>query len=147
MEASQAVKPPPTSVRLSATADELIRAEAARSGRSKSAVLRAVAEEGIRERAFPGIGFRDVEPNRRAWVIGTGCDVWTIIEIYKDFDKTYDNPIERMVDDYDQFWEQAIRLALAYYKRFPEEIDRALERNRAAAEEYKDLFPTFYFNG
>ena len=138
MEASQTASPHPTAVRLSAAADEMIRAEAARTGRSRSAVLRAVAEEGIRERAFPGIAFKG-EESRRAWLIGSGLSVWKVIEAYGDFDES----IERMSAETD-VGEQQIRLALTYYKRFPEEIDRTIAANKEAAEKYKDLFPTFY---
>lgn len=72
-------------------------------------------------------------------MIGSGLSVWKVIEAYGDFDES----IERMSAETD-VGEQQIRLALTYYKRFPEEIDRTIAANKEAAEKYKDLFPTFY---
>ncbi|MDQ5819639.1 MAG: hypothetical protein M3334_14915 [Actinomycetota bacterium] len=46
-------------------------------------MLEDLAEESIRARRFPGIGFRGSEHSRRAWVIGTGFDVWEIVELYE----------------------------------------------------------------
>lgn len=130
----------PTTLRLPAATDELVRAEAKRTKRSKSAVLQAVADEGIRSRAFPGISFRDVDPRRRAWVVGTGLDVWEIIAAYKQLDES----VERLVGETELSDAQA-RLAVAYYKRFPEEIDDAIVENEAMAAEHADLFPTVVF--
>jgi hypothetical protein len=50
---------------------------------TKSALLEALAEESIRTRRFSGIGFRGSEHSRRAWVIGTGLDIWEIVELYE----------------------------------------------------------------
>lgn len=134
-----AAKSTPTAVRLSETTKELIEAEAKRTNRSKSAVLAAVADEGIRQRAFPGIGFRSgPDGTRDAWVMGTGLDVWEMVMIYRD----YGESIEDMVADY-EFGEQHVRLALDYYRRFPEEIDDALAENEAVYREYGDRWPTF----
>lgn len=132
----------PTTVRLSASTEELIAAEARRVRRSRSAVLEAVADEGIRMRTFPGIGFRGADARRRAWVVGTGLDVWAIIAAYRDFDRS----IERMVAE-SHLSERQIRTALSYYERFPEEIDEAIAENDAAVDEYRTRFPTFEIPG
>lgn len=131
-------KPRPTSVRLSPVTEELIAAEARRSKRSRSAILQAVADEGIRQRAYPGIGFRGRDPRRGAWVVGTGLDVWEIIAAYRDFGES----AERMASETD-LTEQQIRLALAYYTRFPDEIDEAIAENEATAEEHASRFGSF----
>lgn len=132
----------PTTVRLSASTEELIAAEARRVRRSRSAVLEAVADEGIRMRTFPGIGFRGVDARRRAWVVGTGLDVWAIIAAHRDFDRS----IERMVAE-SHLSERQIRTALSYYERFPEEIDEAIAENEAAVDEYRTRFPAFEIPG
>lgn len=56
-------------------------AEARRTKRSRSAVVEAFAEETARTRRFPGIGFRGDDAARRAWVIGSGPDVWEIVQM------------------------------------------------------------------
>jgi hypothetical protein len=47
----------------------------------KSALLEVLAEESIRNRRFPSIGFRGAEHSRSAWVIGTGLDIWEVMEL------------------------------------------------------------------
>jgi len=83
--------------------------------------------------ALPGIAFRGDQP-RRAWVIGTGLDVWQIIEARHDFGST-----EHMIAESD-LEERPARLADAYYGRYPEELVR---RNRRSLEEWRELYPTF----
>src|SRR5207245_1254313 len=73
---------------------------------------------------IPGIAFRGSDWDRRAWVIGTGLDVWEIVEIFKDYGE-----IEPMVAD-SHLTERQVKLALAYYGEYPEAIDAALRDNR-----------------
>lgn len=70
----------PFSVRLQEETQKLVEAEARRTRRSKSAVVEAFTEETARTRRFPGIAFRGDDARRRAWVIGSGLDVWETIE-------------------------------------------------------------------
>lgn len=72
---TRARKSRPFSIRLSQTTDRFVEAEARRTKRSKGAIVEALTEEAARMRRFPGIGFRDEDANRRAWMIGTGLDV------------------------------------------------------------------------
>src|SRR5947209_13086008 len=72
-------KSQPFSVRLRPSAELLVAEEVRRSGRSRSAVVEELAEEAAKTRLFPGIAFRG-RP-RRAWVIGTGLDVWEIVDL------------------------------------------------------------------
>lgn len=123
-------------MRLSKGADELIAEEARRTRRSKGAVVEALAEEALRCRLFPGIAFRGEDWNRRAWLIGTALDVWQVLEAYQDF-----GSIERMVGGSD-LNERHVRLALAYYERFPAEIDEAIAQNRLSLQELRKRYPT-----
>ncbi|MGI8674239.1 MAG: hypothetical protein ACR2KD_02960, partial [Thermoleophilaceae bacterium] len=70
-------------------------------------------------------------------VIGTGLDVWQIIEARHDYGST-----ERMIAESD-LEERPARLADAYYRRYPEEIDALARRNRRYLEEWRELYPTF----
>ena len=116
-----AAKSAPFSMRLSKSMESLVELEAARTGRSKGAVVEALAEEALRMRLFPGIAFRGVDWDRRAWVIGTALDVWQIVDAYRDIES-----VEQMADG-EGASERSINLALAYYERFPEEINVAIE--------------------
>lgn len=126
----------PFSMRLSARADALISAEARRTRRSKGAVVEALAEEALHARLFPGIAFRGTDWERRPWVIGTALDVWQIVEAYRDF-----GSLQAMVDGSDLSLPQA-RLALAYYERFPEEIDEAIALNRRPLSALREHYPS-----
>ncbi len=130
-------KSEPFSLRLSSELDELVSGEARRTRRSKGAVLEALAEEGMKTRLFPGIAFRGIDWDRRAWVIGTALDVWEIVAAKRDFAS-----VEAMAARTD-LSERQIRLALAYNDRFPAEIAEAVARNHRTLEQLRAEHPTF----
>jgi hypothetical protein len=122
-------------MRLSKSMETLIDLEAARTGRSKGAVVEALAEEALRMRLFPGIAFRGVDWDRRAWLLGTALDVWQIVDAYRDI-----GSVEQMAAG-GSASARHINLALAYYERFPEEIDAAIADNRRPLERLREEFP------
>jgi len=128
-------KSAPFSMRLSKSMEALVELEATRTGRSKGAIVEALADEALRMRLFPGIAFRGTDWDRRAWVIGTALDVWQIVDAHRDI-----GSVERMADG-GSASERNINLALAYYERFPEEIDAAIADNRRSIEQLRDEFP------
>jgi len=85
---------------------------------------------------FPGVAFRRIDWERRAWVIGTALDVWEVVAAYEHFSSA-----AAMAAKTD-LAERHILLALAYYRRFPAEIDEAVARNRRSLEELQAEFPT-----
>ena len=129
-------KSEPFTLRLSSSLDALVTEEARRTRRSKGAVVAALAEEALRARLFPGIAFRGADWERRPWVIGTALDVWEIMRAYQDF-----GSVERMARETD-LTERQIRLALAFYDRFPDEIDAAIAEDRRSLDELHTRFPT-----
>lgn len=122
-------------MRLSKRLEALVDQEARRTGRSRGAIVEALAEEAMRMRLFPGIGFKGADWERRAWVIGTALDVWQIVEAYQDI-----GSVERMAEDGSADARQ-IRLALDYHERFPEEIDVAIAEDRRTVEELQEEHP------
>jgi hypothetical protein len=128
-------KSAPFSMRLSKNMEALVELEATRTGRSKGAIVEALADEALRMRLFPGIAFRGTDWDRRAWVIGTALDVWQIVDAHRDI-----GSVERMADG-GSANERNIKLALAYYERFPDEIDAAIADNRRSIEQLRDEFP------
>lgn len=127
-------------MRLSPEVDALVSEEAARTRRSKGAVIEALAAEALRTRLFPGIAFRGVDWERRAWVMGTAFDVWQVIEAHQDF-----GSVEAMAAE-GTLSERQIRLALAYYEQFPAEIDEFISRNRQPIEVWQAAFPSIAVN-
>ena len=130
-----ATKSAPFSMRLSRRMQVLVDREARRTGRSRGAIVEALAEEALRMRLFPGIAFRGVDWERRAWVIGTALDVWQIVDAHRDI-----GSIEQMAEG-GSANERQIRLALGYYELFAEEIDAAIAENRRPIEEPEEEFP------
>jgi uncharacterized protein (DUF433 family) len=130
----------PVSVRLGRAAELLVDEERRRSGRSRSAVIEELAEEAAKARLFPGIAFRGPEP-RRAWVIGTGLDVWEIAELGRG----YEGDFASLLRDFDHLDERAVRLALAYAERFAEEVESAIAENARRPSEWLDLYPLIGF--
>jgi len=130
-----ATKSAPFSMRISKSMETLVEREARRTGRSKGAVVEALADEALRMRLFPGIAFRGTDWDRRAWVMGTAFDVWQLVEAYRDI-----GSLERMAEG-GAASERQIQLALDYHKQFPEEIDAAIAENRRPLEQLEREFP------
>ncbi len=130
-----ATKSAPFSMRLSPRMETIVDVEAKRTGRSKGAIVEALADEALRMRLFPGIVFRGVDWERRAWVIGTALDVWQIVDAHRDI-----GSIERMAEGGSANQRQ-IQLALDYYELFPEEIDAAIAESRRPIEQLEEEFP------
>jgi hypothetical protein len=128
-------KSAPFSMRLSKRVEALVDQEAKRTGRSRGAIVEALADEALRMRLFPGIAFRGVDWERRAWVIGTALDVWQIVDAHRDI-----GSIESMAAG-GSANERQIRLALDYYELFPEEVDAAIAENRRPIEQLEAEFP------
>lgn len=128
-------KSEPFSIRLSAATDRMVEAEARRTRRSKGAIVEALAEEAARVRRFPGIGFRGDDVTREPWVLGTGLDVWEIIQMLEDF-----GSIERLVRE-THLTAVQVRLAKAYRDEYADEIDAAIAENRRSPEEWRSLYP------
>ncbi len=134
--ASHPTKTQPFSIRLSAQANLLVTDEARRSGHSRSAVVEELTEEAAKTRLHPGIAFRGGVP-RRAWVIGSGLDVWEIIEMLR----SYRGDEESLLANHPLLNVQRVRAAQAYAERFPEEIEALIEENHRPLEEILELYP------
>jgi uncharacterized protein (DUF433 family) len=131
----RARKGEPFSVRFSLPTDHLVEDEARRTRRSKSAIVEALTEEAVRTRRFAGIGFRGEDVARRPWVIGSGLDVWEIVQMLEDF-----GAIESLVEQ-SQLSERQVHLAVAYRDSYPEEIAEAIAENRRTAKQWRELYP------
>src|SRR5438034_480770 len=130
------MKGQPISVRLSEPVELLVSEEAERTGRSRGQVVEELADEAARLRLYPGIAFRGPEP-RRAYVLGSGLDVWQIVELLKEYGDEHD----ALLVDHPLLDERALALARAYAERFPDEIELHRRRQHRAPEELRALYP------
>ena len=133
-ERSRGVKSQPFSIRLGEHADLLVRDEVRRSGRSRSVVVEELAEEAAKTRLFPGVAFRGTP--RRAWVIGTGLDVWEIIDVVR----SHAGDAQQIRAAHPLITERHLRLARAYDERFPDEIEAFVEETTRPLEELRQLY-------
>jgi uncharacterized protein (DUF433 family) len=133
---ARVTKSKPFSIRLSQTTDRFVEAEARRTKRSKGAIVEALTEEAARMRRFPGIGFRDEDANRRAWVIGTGLDVWELIEMLQEY-----GSVEALLKGHEHLTRRSVELAQAYHASYPQEIDETIADNRRPISELRELYP------
>ncbi len=113
----------------------LVADEVRRSGRSRSVVVEELAEEAAKARLLPGIAFRG-RP-RRAWVIGSGLDVWEIIELLR----SHAGDEALLLEAHPLLSSRHLRIAQAYAERFPEEIEALLVESRRPLEELHALYP------
>jgi hypothetical protein len=134
-ESSHMSKSQPFSIRLAEHADLLVRDEMRRSRRSRSVVVEELAEEAAKTRLFPGIAFRGTP--RRAWVIGTGLDVWEILELLR----SYAGDERQLLAAHPLIGERHLRLARAYGDRFPEEIAAFTDDTKRPLDELRRLYP------
>ena len=132
---SKIPKSQPFSIRLGEQADLLVRDEVRRSGRSRSVVVEELAEEAAKTRLFPGVAFRGTP--RRAWVIGTGLDVWEIVELLR----SYEDDERKLRAAHPLVDERHLRLARAYAARFPDEIAAFVEDARRPLDELRRSYP------
>jgi uncharacterized protein (DUF433 family) len=130
-----AAKTQPFSIRLGEQANRLVEDEVRRSGRSRSVVVEELAEEAAKARLHPGIAFRG-RP-RRAWVIGSGLDVWEVVELLD----SYGDDLQALTADHPLVTERHLRAARAYAAQFAGEIETLLEENRRPPSELAGLYP------
>ncbi len=129
------VRTQPFSIRLGPQANLLVTEEMGRSGRSRSVVVEELAEEAAKTRLHPGIAFRGTP--RRAWVIGSGLDVWEIVDLLR----SYRGDEELLRASHPLVGDRHLRTARAYAQRFPEEIELQLQDNHPSREQLSELYP------
>jgi uncharacterized protein (DUF433 family) len=128
-------KAQPFSIRLRTEDDRFVADEARRLKRPRGAIVEEYATEAITTRRYPGIGFRGDDYRRRAWLIGTGLDVWEIVALTRDFGDE-----RELASGYGLTLGQ-IRIALAYYDEFTDEIDALIARGRRSEQELLTRYP------
>jgi uncharacterized protein (DUF433 family) len=133
--ATRQSKTQPFSIRLGERANLLVSEEARRTGRSRSVVVEELAEEAAKARLHPGIAFRG-RP-RRAWVIGSGLDVWEIVELLS----SYEDDVPALTGDHPLLSERHVRTAVTYAAQFADETAMLVQENRRPLAELTSLYP------
>lgn len=117
----------PKTIRLPKALEDDLESEFARRGvKEWSAGVVGLLEEAIRMRRVPGIIFTDSISGRRPVLAGTGLDIWEVIATWKQLGRD-ESQLGRA---YHWLSPALLRVALAYYLLYPQEID-----DRIALEE------------
>jgi len=125
----------PFSARLDSTLIARLKRLSIREGLTASQLAERFIEEGVRSAELPGIVFRPGPTGRRAGLHG-GPDVWEIVrDVHRARARPARDPIAVVVRSTDLSEEQ-VRLALAYYALYPEDVDARI----AAADELEQAF-------
>jgi hypothetical protein len=105
--------------------EEEIKSFWAQHGEGPSSAMRRVAEEWWTLENCPALEFRDDVSGRRAALRG-GPDVWEVAQL----NQSYENDEERLHDHFGGLVARdALRQALEYAERFPEQIQMQLAQN------------------
>ena len=114
--------PAPTLERLDARAHQI--------RESRTSLAERYLEEGLQMDEHPGIGFADGPTGRRAVLIGTGLDVWEVVDTVKQSRGSV-AAAARYLD----LAPAQVRSAVRYYAAFPADVDDMLARQARAAEQ------------
>jgi uncharacterized protein (DUF433 family) len=87
-------------------------------------------EEGLRMDEHPLVRFVDGPVGRRARLVGSGLDVWEVIDVVRDNEGDV-----AAAADYLELPLGLIQAAVAYYGAHPDEIDEWIEANRRESEQ------------
>lgn len=123
-----------TSFRLPAETLERLDARAHAIGTTRTALAELYLEEGLRLVEHPGIRFVEGPSGRRPGVIGTGLDVWEVVETIR----ANHGRIEEAAE-YLGIPEARVRVAARYYAAFPAEIDDWITGNQAVYDREFEL--------
>lgn len=125
MRYTRRVATTPFSARLDSRLVARLRRLSAREALTASQLAERFIEEGVRSAELPGIVFRPGPTGRRAGLHG-GPDVWEIVrDVHAARDRGVRDPIRVVVRSTD-LGEDQVRLALAYYARFPDDVDERI---------------------
>jgi uncharacterized protein (DUF433 family) len=117
------------SIRPSSRTLERLRERARLLGQKHTVLAERYLAEGVLMDEHPGIHFVDGSMGRRPAVMGTGLDVWEIVEVAKDNDGSIEETAAYLEIDPRQ-----VETAIRYYGSSQEEIDDWMARGRELNE-------------
>lgn len=130
------MKTDPISFRPSRSLDERLESMRRRTGMPKGRLVELLADEAERSRRYPGLAFRGPDGRRRAWLIGSPFDVWEVIQAWQDLEQDEERTREQL-----HLSPQQLRLALAYFREFSEEVEAALTLAGRTIGELESAYP------
>lgn len=105
------------SVRLTARDKFSLDADARMKGIPSGTAAAVYISEGVRRSRFPAIEFRDGQPGRVAYLVGTRWPVWLIVELLAELQDDLKAAVKQIRKP-----AALITMALAYADAYPQEI-------------------------
>src|ERR1039458_7144902 len=105
------------SVRLTAREKSGLDADARMKGIPSGTAAAGYIAEGVRRSRFPAIEFRDGQPGRVAYLVGSRWPVWMIVELVRELDGDLTEAVKLIRKP-----AALVRMALAYADAYPQEI-------------------------
>ena len=105
------------SVRLTAREKSGLDADARMKGIPSGTAAAVYIAEGVRRSRFPAIEFRDGQPGRVAYLVGSRWPVWMIVELVRELDGNLAGAVKLIRKP-----AALVRMALAYADAYPQEI-------------------------
>ena len=107
-------------------------------GTSLSSMANVFVDEALRAEEHPGITFRSGPTGRRAGLVG-GPDVWEVIDTLftlREHDPALaEDALIRATAEATGLAERKVRVAVAYYTDYRDEVDERITGNRQATDE------------
>ncbi|HEX9045848.1 MAG TPA: hypothetical protein VF988_02375 [Verrucomicrobiae bacterium] len=105
------------SVRLTARDKANLEADARMKGIPSGTAAAIYISEGVRRSRFPAVEFRDGQPGRVAYLVGTRWPVWLIVELLEELEGDISAAVNHIRKP-----AALINMALAYADAYPQEI-------------------------
>ncbi len=105
------------SVRLTAREKSGLDLDARMKGIPAGTAAAAYIAEGVRRSRFPAIEFRDGQPGRVAYLVGTRWPVWIIVELMQELNGDLAGAVKLIRKP-----AALVRMALLYAEAYPQEI-------------------------
>ena len=125
------------SLRLRDEQVERLQRAARQLGRTLSEAAALLLEEGLRQREFAFIEFRDSAVGRQAYLQGTRLAVWQVAWLARDFD----GDAARVAAAHLELPVTQVMTALNYAAAYPDEIEAAIEDSSHAPADLRRLVP------
>ena len=122
----------PLSIRFDSRLLDRLRRTAGVAATTPSGLAQRLVDEGLRSAEHPGVMFRDGPTGRRA-ALAAGPDVWEVIAVLKGSEARGEAAVTVVADEM-SLTDGQVRLALAYYGDWPDEIDSQVMANEEATE-------------
>ena len=124
----------PTSIRFDEPVTDRLASYVARHpGSTRSSVAARYVDEGLRMDEHPGILFRDGPAGRRATLVG-GADVWEVVRAAQATrsaePELSESELLSLIEENTGVPQRMIRVALAYWGAYPDEVDAMVDHAR-----------------